>query len=213
MQKDIQNISVDYPWKVHTEDVAFYNNSGEYSNSETSKNGIQPVNLGSQQPILHINESGNSLGVEKGEKSLENTQTIRPQQSYHDPNVSNEVVGENPIENDPTNHDSECVQETSLDSLKTSNPAADNRSSGRHINKHKSVSGTKRAAQNRSAQKAFRERREKYVKDLENTALQVVEMQKTIDQLRQENADLRDYTLALQNRLLQLNPPDTNHMP
>lgn len=74
-------------------------------------------------------------------------------------------------------------------------------SAGRRI-----VSTTKRAAQNRNAQKAFRQRRDKYVKELEATAAEVAELHKTIEELRQENLQLRDYTLALQSRLIELSP-------
>lgn len=72
----------------------------------------------------------------------------------------------------------------------------------------KVVSGTRRAAQNRNAQKAFRQRREKYVKDLEATSAQMEEMKKKMQKLEQENAQLREYTVALQTRLIQLNPDE-----
>ncbi|SGZ49850.1 CIC11C00000005803 [Sungouiella intermedia] len=74
------------------------------------------------------------------------------------------------------------------------------------ISGRRHVSTTKRAAQNRNAQKAFRQRREKYVKELEATAAEVAELHKTIEELRQENLQLRDYTLALQSRLIELSP-------
>lgn len=70
----------------------------------------------------------------------------------------------------------------------------------------RNVSTTKRAAQNRNAQKAFRQRRDKYVKELEATAAQVAELHKTIEELRQENLNLRDYTLVLQSRVIELTP-------
>lgn len=70
----------------------------------------------------------------------------------------------------------------------------------------RNLSSTKRAAQNRNAQKAFRQRKEKYFKELEASAAQVPELQKTIEDLRQENMHLRDYTMALQTRLIELNP-------
>lgn len=70
----------------------------------------------------------------------------------------------------------------------------------------RALSSTKRAAQNRNAQKAFRQRREKYIKELEATASEVAELHKTIEELRQENLQLRDYTLALQSRLIELSP-------
>lgn len=72
----------------------------------------------------------------------------------------------------------------------------------------KVLSGTRRAAQNRNAQKAFRQRRDKYVKDLEATAAQVPELKKTIEKLELENTHLRKYTLALQARVMQLSPTE-----
>ncbi|KAK6465632.1 hypothetical protein DFJ63DRAFT_25585 [Scheffersomyces coipomensis] len=65
------------------------------------------------------------------------------------------------------------------------------------------VSTTKRAAQNRSAQRAFRQRKDKYIKDLESKAAEIDQLRQTIDELRSENLQLRDYTLALQSRLIE----------
>lgn len=70
----------------------------------------------------------------------------------------------------------------------------------------KAVSGTRRAAQNRNAQKAFRERRHKYVKDLEATAAEVNELKNSVEKLEQENHLLREYTRALERRLMHYNP-------
>lgn len=72
----------------------------------------------------------------------------------------------------------------------------------------KVLSGTRRAAQNRNAQKAFRQRRDKYVKDLEATAAQVPDLKKTVEKLELENSHLRKYTMALQARLMQLSPTE-----
>ncbi|CAK7897113.1 hypothetical protein CAAN1_04S04016 [[Candida] anglica] len=72
--------------------------------------------------------------------------------------------------------------------------------------KRRPVSGTKRAAQNRSAQKAFRVRKEKYIKDLEQQAAEANQLKQTIEELRAENLQLRDYTLALQSRVIELSP-------
>lgn len=66
------------------------------------------------------------------------------------------------------------------------------------------VSTTKRAAQNRNAQKAFRQRKEKYIKDLEATAAQVEILKQTVEDLKTENLQLRDYTLNLQSKVLEL---------
>ena len=75
----------------------------------------------------------------------------------------------------------------------------------------KPVSSTKRAAQNRSAQKAFRQRKDKYIKDLEQQAAEVNTLKQTIEELRAENLQLRDYTLALQSRVIELSPTNSHH--
>lgn len=67
----------------------------------------------------------------------------------------------------------------------------------------RTVLTTKRAAQNRNAQKAFRQRRHKYVKDLEAKAMLVPELEKTVELLQRENRQLREYTAALQRRLME----------
>lgn len=68
----------------------------------------------------------------------------------------------------------------------------------------KKVSSTKRAVQNRNAQRAFRQRREKYLKELEARVGEILLLHKKIDDLQRENRELRDYTMALQSELLKL---------
>lgn len=65
------------------------------------------------------------------------------------------------------------------------------------------LTNTKRAQQNRQAQRAFRQRKELYIKDLESKFNELKQSKETIDALRQENIQLRDYILALQSRLIE----------
>jgi len=65
------------------------------------------------------------------------------------------------------------------------------------------LSTSKRAAQNRAAQRAFRQRKECYIKDLEAKVLELKATKETVESLRQENLQLRDYILALQSRLIE----------
>jgi len=65
----------------------------------------------------------------------------------------------------------------------------------------KPVKNSKRAAQNRTAQRAFRERRKRKIKDLEIIAVQHEKCDKTIARLRQENNQLKDYIQALESKL------------
>lgn len=69
---------------------------------------------------------------------------------------------------------------------------------------HRPVLTSKRAAQNRNAQRAFRQRKEKYIKELELRAAEAEELRKTLNDVRQENMQLRDYTLVLQSKVIEL---------
>lgn len=62
------------------------------------------------------------------------------------------------------------------------------------------LSQSKRAQQNRAAQRAFRQRKELYIKDLEAKVQELKAVKETMEALRAENQELRDYILALQSR-------------
>lgn len=62
------------------------------------------------------------------------------------------------------------------------------------------LSQSKRAQQNRAAQRAFRQRKELYIKDLETKVTELKQVKETMEALRSENQELRDYILALQSR-------------
>jgi vacuolar-type H+-ATPase subunit I/STV1 len=64
------------------------------------------------------------------------------------------------------------------------------------------LSQSKRAKQNRAAQRAFRQRKEVYIKDLETKVQELKEAQDAIDSLEKENRQLRDYILALQSKFI-----------
>ncbi|CAK7269193.1 hypothetical protein SEPCBS119000_003446 [Sporothrix epigloea] len=64
------------------------------------------------------------------------------------------------------------------------------------------LSTTKRAAQNRAAQRAFRQRKEGYIKKLEKQVLESAEMENAYKMTQSENYALREYIIHLQSRLL-----------
>ncbi|KAI8371368.1 uncharacterized protein BYT42DRAFT_65495 [Radiomyces spectabilis] len=71
-------------------------------------------------------------------------------------------------------------------------------------NSNRAVIPSKRAAQNRAAQKAFRQRREQYVRDLEQKAKEMDEWKDEMDHLRMENQELRDIIRSLEKRISNL---------
>ncbi|CEP61293.1 bZIP transcription factor LALA0_S02e11122g [Lachancea lanzarotensis] len=71
----------------------------------------------------------------------------------------------------------------------------------------KPLSNTKRAAQNRSAQKAFRQRRDRYIKDLEAKAEEFDRLDAQVAALSQENESLKRYVIELEQRLMATHAP------
>ncbi|KAK4493834.1 hypothetical protein PRZ48_015019 [Zasmidium cellare] len=77
------------------------------------------------------------------------------------------------------------------------------------------LSTSKRAAQNRAAQRAFRQRKEGYIKKLEEQVKEFQNMESNYKALQNENYQLREYILNLQSRLLENQsdfPPAPSHI-
>ncbi|USW55480.1 Putative basic-leucine zipper domain-containing protein [Septoria linicola] len=76
------------------------------------------------------------------------------------------------------------------------------------------LSTSKRAAQNRAAQRAFRQRKEGYIKKLEEQVKDFQSMEHNYKALQNENYQLREYILSLQSKLLENQseiPPAPTH--
>jgi len=76
------------------------------------------------------------------------------------------------------------------------------------------LSQSKRAAQNRAAQRAFRQRKEGYIKKLEQQVREYADMEAGYKTIQAENQALRDYVIHLQSQLLDTKgeypPPPAN---
>ncbi|OAA61372.1 bZIP transcription factor [Cordyceps fumosorosea ARSEF 2679] len=92
-------------------------------------------------------------------------------------------------------------------------PMALDSADGRKSNKRE-LSQSKRAAQNRAAQRAFRQRKEGYIKKLEQQVRDYTDIEMTLKQYQSENFALRDYIIQLQSRMLEtlgeFPPPPSN---
>ncbi|KAI0200365.1 hypothetical protein F4808DRAFT_429610 [Astrocystis sublimbata] len=78
------------------------------------------------------------------------------------------------------------------------------------------LSQSKRAAQNRAAQRAFRQRKEHYIKKLEQQVREHTEIEQQYKTVQNDNYALREYVIQLQARLIDLHvelpqpPPNVN---
>ncbi|KAL9130240.1 MAG: hypothetical protein Q9217_001533 [Psora testacea] len=77
------------------------------------------------------------------------------------------------------------------------------------------LSTSKRAAQNRAAQRAFRQRKEGHIKTLENQVREFNALNESYKAIQAENYTLREYIISLQGRLLEAQgeyPPPPAHI-
>ncbi|RDW63892.1 hypothetical protein BP5796_10394 [Coleophoma crateriformis] len=78
------------------------------------------------------------------------------------------------------------------------------------------LSQSKRAAQNRAAQRAFRQRKEGYIKKLEEQVRELHALEENYKSIQSENYSLREYIIHLQSRLIESQgeypqpPPNVN---
>ncbi|KAF2712094.1 hypothetical protein K504DRAFT_195143 [Pleomassaria siparia CBS 279.74] len=79
----------------------------------------------------------------------------------------------------------------------------DHLSEGRSKGGRRELSTSKRAAQNRAAQRAFRQRKEEYIKQLKDQVKEFEQLCELYKTLQTENYQLRDYIINLQSRLLE----------
>lgn len=81
-----------------------------------------------------------------------------------------------------------------------SNTGSDTDTSSVGAQRRKGVIDTRRAEQNRAAQRAFRQRKERYVKELENKVRDMQGLQNRVENLEDENARLRQRIWELSHR-------------
>ncbi|KAB2575958.1 putative transcription factor kapC [Lasiodiplodia theobromae] len=110
----------------------------------------------------------------------------------------------------PTTHAPDHTQHQGLDPSITAagypmsaGDAADGHMSEGGRKGRRELSTSKRAAQNRAAQRAFRQRKEEYIKSLKDQVKDYEQMAEQFRAIQAENNTLRDYVISLQARLIE----------
>ena len=125
--------------------------------------------------------------------------------SSSNPNQLPQHQGQSSISSESSNSSTSSDPQTTTKSSSTSTTAADSKRDQSPNNKkynNRMISTTKRAEQNRNAQRAFRIRKEKYIKDLEEKAQEVEQLKTRIQNLEAKNRALTDYICELQRQML-----------
>ncbi|KAK2753307.1 hypothetical protein FQN55_003436 [Onygenales sp. PD_40] len=81
-------------------------------------------------------------------------------------------------------------------------PGDENAADGRKTYGKRELSTSKRAAQNRAAQRAFRQRKEGYIRKLEEQVKDYEMLLENYKAIQAENYQLREYIISLQSRLI-----------
>ncbi|GEQ68017.1 hypothetical protein JCM33374_g1683 [Metschnikowia sp. JCM 33374] len=208
MPKDnTTTITVRYPWKHSGEPVtAVYNDSGQSENvgNAARKSQNLPPDKPEKQSVLQTHLSPSNISKSAGPTTNythEKHPEIHPDfLSHHRPSVPSHPFTSPTHVNTPT-------WEQSTDASENGRSSDDG--GGGHMEEKR---GPAPAPGSDPASEEER-RKDKYIKDLETTALRVPELEKTIDKLRKENAHLKEYTLVLQRQLGESNATDSDHTP
>ncbi|KAI9820351.1 MAG: hypothetical protein M1827_005973 [Pycnora praestabilis] len=99
-----------------------------------------------------------------------------------------------------------AIAGSSLNNMSTSDHSGgddDNQDSDDKKGGKRELSTSKRAAQNRAAQRAFRQRKEQYIKKLEDQVRDYNDLNDNYKATLAENYQLRDYIINLQSRLIE----------
>ncbi|KAG5987671.1 hypothetical protein E4U52_007355 [Claviceps spartinae] len=105
-----------------------------------------------------------------------------------------------PADHSPSeNHQEPAHAAVATDSL---SPGAQLAAIGESKKAKRELSQSKRAAQNRAAQRAFRQRKEGYIKKLEQQVREFGDLENTFKVMQSENYALRNYVIHLQSRML-----------
>ncbi|KAI5964761.1 kapC [Candida pseudojiufengensis] len=179
---------------IYTKEENIHDKEGmNYSSWQNSKDDIhQQHHQQPQQQQQHQNQQRNqhvqNLAFRAGQQQQQ--QTVNDKSSILDTNSP--------------------IDASNTDPALTSTISSSTSSSTSTKYNPKPISVTKRAEQNRNAQRAFRQRREKYMQDLELKVQELEEMKLKYQNLSNENIQLKDYVMILQRKIIELTQDKDN---
>ncbi|KAK2606115.1 hypothetical protein QQS21_003510 [Conoideocrella luteorostrata] len=175
-----------------------------HSPSPRTANGYQELAAASHEAVRALNKTQPEAHIHPdlrgAAEHATNMMSLDPP-SGHSPSAS------------PTGHPHTMIAQAPHSSAPEASSIGEGRKAKREL------SQSKRAAQNRAAQRAFRQRKEGYIKKLEQQVRELADMEETFKAIQTENHDLRNYVLHLQSRLLSTQgefpppPPSINLSP
>ncbi|KAI9683961.1 MAG: hypothetical protein M1829_004296 [Trizodia sp. TS-e1964] len=161
---------------------------------------MQPTLAPAPAPVLQMQGSGQILYEDNHDQNLREQLLAQ----VHSPQVSNVIDLRHPDSTNPHddhNNIDPAIAGPSMGMMGLDNSpdsGGDDKKGGK-----RELSTSKRAAQNRAAQRAFRQRKEGYIKKLEEQVKDYKSLAETLKASQAENYQLRDYIINLQSRLIE----------
>lgn len=179
--------------------------------NKTNPNTAHPIAHDHAEQVLHeqllaaqLQASGHAPPPPRPQPGVTLAQPVRDQHVNIDPAISGGVPTTGMIQA-PTQQQQQPQQPQPQPQLQPQlQPDAGDQSSGdgRKSYGKRELSTSKRAAQNRAAQRAFRQRKEGYIRKLEDRVKDYEVMEENYKVLQAENYQLREYIIGLQSRLI-----------
>ncbi|KAI8642817.1 hypothetical protein BD408DRAFT_482519 [Parasitella parasitica] len=171
------------------------------NSSNSSNHSNQPWMI----PIDHAPETFNYMVSRPPGSVL----PLPPQQQHQHPHQQQPQHQQQPI---PLQHSASHPPNQQEQSISPPAQAHEYESSKNSKGGSRAVIPSKRAAQNRAAQKAFRQRREQYIKDLEIKVKEMEGWQEEMEKLRKENGELRQRVVTLEHHVVVLSGGDASKL-
>jgi bZIP transcription factor len=169
----------------------------------------QPQQIQQQQPGLSTQSGTAAAGnnLTNIDKNIIFANSDRLNQQFQLQNAGAQGQSTFPgLQEDPNNPAQNTTDPNLGASSDDGNPASDKQNTqAQTATGGRVLASSKRAAQNRAAQRAFRQRKDRYIKSLEQKATEFDLSHSIIADLRKENIYLRDYVVRLQNEVDSLN--------
>lgn len=182
---------------------SFSTNSGNNDSPSSSNRNTASTSHTNNQGVGVTHSSSRSGSPEYNDQQQAHSQAV--QQQMHLSNVTSPMGMISDLDSNHGDAASVNMANTLANDIPSANSSALALKSSSQVLARPSrpLNPSKRAQQNRVAQRSFRQRKEAYIKDLELKVNELKATKDTIEALRQENLQLRDYILALQSRLIE----------
>lgn len=191
---------VSKPWSPQNQTAMITPNNTSNNSSNNNINNNSYNNSNSDNHMMQYNMQQKPTNNEYGGPTPSTHRSHNNTPNLRDNGTANNMNNRNVIAPESMNHESSS-DDGGVDGNNGNSHSDENESMYLSKKGTRRLRDSKRAVQNRNAQKAFRQRKEKYVRLLENKALKYDELMQENVMLHRENNELKNVIFQLDQRL------------